>query len=70
MPDRFTIETYCNRYEKLFSLVNSLAVGNISETDKKKLSEEIKKTGGYLKKLSSDTTDCSKITYSLFKSNG
>ena len=58
MPDKLDIEIYCNRYERLFSLVDNLAIGSISNSDKEKLQSSIMQISDYINQIGKTSSSC------------
>lgn len=58
MPDKLAIETYCNRYEELCSIVNSIGIGSLSSVDTQKLLNVIPSIKQYLNQTTNKTSSC------------
>lgn len=58
MPDKLEIEKYCNRYERLSSLVNSLAVGTLSSTDAVELQKCVSSINQDIQNITRKTSFC------------
>lgn len=66
MPDKRTIETYCNRYEGLSSLVQGLGIGNISTTDGDELVNKISKIAESIQQTLKKTSSCGALRYNFY----